>query len=362
MKKISLFAVICLFAHMAMAQQCVISGRINDPKMDGKKVYLINMNTGITLDSARISDNAFTIATPVSKPFVGFLKTESLQSKNNYYYLRFIAESGLIHADLVTDSLSGTPHNDRFYQIEKDYKYEFSVLRALTSQMENVLSRPANETKALAEEISMQEKNTRKVLWMAYNENKHNPIGALVMEDYLDWVVNYEQAKDMLQDADSVIITYKRLEQRMSAMERLSHTAVGKPYRDLNLIDYKTGKTVKLSQYAENKVVLVDFWASWCRPCRKEIPNIAKIHEQYGKRKDFVVISLNVWDKPEPQAKAIKDMNMKWTQLTDRTNNATNTYGVDGIPQILLIGKDGIIIARDLRSEDIEAAVKKALN
>ena len=110
----------------------------------------------------------------------------------------------------------------------------------------------------------------------------------------------------------------------------------------------------------KGKVALIDFWASWCRPCRAEIPNIKKIYEKYG-GKDLVVISLNVWDKPEAQAKAIKDLGMTWTQLTDATRNATDTYGVDGIPQILLIGKDGVIIARNLRGEEIEKAVKKAL-
>ena len=73
------------------------------------------------------------------------------------------------------------------------------------------------------------------------------------------------------------------------------------------------------------------------------------------------MVSLNVWDKPDAQAKAIKQLGMNWTQLTDATRNATDKYGVDGIPQILLIGKDGKIIARDLRGEEIEEAVKKAL-
>ena len=164
----------------------------------------------------------------------------------------------------------------------------------------------------------------------------------------------------MLECASTVVTTYQNLQEKLAKMEKLSHTAPGKPFIDLDLTDYKTGKPIKLSKVIKGKVALIDFWASWCGPCRREIPNIAKIQEKYDS-KDFVVVSLNVWDKPDAQAKAIKDMKMTWTQLTDPTHNATDVYGVDGIPQILLIGKDGVIIARDLRGEEIDKAVKKAL-
>jgi len=74
-----------------------------------------------------------------------------------------------------------------------------------------------------------------------------------------------------------------------------------------------------------------------------------------------VVIGLNVWDKPDAQRKTIETMNMTWLQLADTTKVATDTYGVNGIPQIMLIGKDGTILARDLRGEAIEAAIVEAL-
>ena len=105
---------------------------------------------------------------------------------------------------------------------------------------------------------------------------------------------------------------------------------------------------------------MIDFWASWCGPCRAEIPNIAEMHKKYAD-KGVVVIGLNVWDKPDAQRKTIETMNMTWLQLADTTKVATDTYGVNGIPQIMLIGKDGTILARDLRGEAIEVAIVEAL-
>ena len=131
-----------------------------------------------------------------------------------------------------------------------------------------------------------------------------------------------------------------------------------------NYIDFKeqdaNGRNHRLSHYVgKGKWVLVDFWASWCRPCRAEIPNIANVYKKYGK--EIVVISLNVWDKNDARVKAIKDLKMDWVQLTDEEGDATKKYGIEGIPHIMLIGADGIILNRDLRGEDIEVAVKKAL-
>lgn len=356
-------SVILFFASGSTAQNCHVAGCVNVPGMKKKAVSLMNMNTGETLGKTTIEDSTFSFDIDVTKPFVAMLLTDpQTPGQRNYFYLHFIAEQGDIYCDMVTDSLSGTPLNDRYYQYFRYCNSEVNVLNAFFSQLRQIISMPADER-----ERKLQDAEARKDLLFSflkekYEENKTNAIGALLLEIYLDYdnLVSYETVLQMLEGAASVVTTYQPLVEQLAKLEKLSHTAVGKPFIDLDLTDYKTGKSVKLSKVIKGKVALIDFWASWCRPCRAEIPHIAKIYEKYG-GKDFVVISLNVWDKPAAQAKAIKDLNMTWTQLTDATQNATNVYGVDGIPQILLIGNDGKILARDLRGDDIEEAVKKAL-
>lgn len=351
----------CVFVMLqGMAQNCHIEGRVDVPSLQGKNIALMNMNTGKTLASTKIKDSTFVIDIQVGEPFVGMLKTDPQNSNaRSYYFLRMVGEPGNIYADLVTDSLSGTPLNDRFYQFSSHCNYEVSVINACYTQVRQMASiaereRKLNEAEARKNSLFSYVKDT-------YEANKTNAVGALALENYLEYDdVSYETLMQMLEGAAPVVTTYQTLMEKFTKMEKLSHTAVGKPFIDLDLTDYKTGKPVKLSKVINGKVALIDFWASWCRPCRAEIPHIAKIHEKYGS-KEFVVISLNVWDKPEAQAKAIKELKMTWTQLTDPTRVATDKYGIDGIPQILLIGKDGKILARDLRGDGIEEAVKKAL-
>ncbi|MBO6081056.1 MAG: AhpC/TSA family protein [Bacteroidales bacterium] len=355
--------VLTLLTSGLMAQNCHIEGRVTVPELQGKNITVLNLKSGKPLASTKIVDSTFALDITVGEPFVGMLKTDP-QNNNprSYYFLRIVGESGNIYADLVTDSLSGSPLNDRLGQYWRKCSYDISVMNAIISQVKNTISMPESEKDRLRQDYDQRFQKFVEYLVKTYEANKNNAVGAFVMEDLLDYSeIDYESVLAMLEGAAPVVTTYPQLRAKLSAMEKVSHTAPGKQFIDLDLTDYKTGKPIKLSKVIKGKVALIDFWASWCGPCRREIPNLAKIQEKYGSNKDFVLVSLNVWDKPDAQAKAIKDMKMVWTQLTDATRNATDTYGVDGIPQILLIGKDGKIIARNLRGEDIEKAVKKAL-
>ncbi|MBQ5410655.1 MAG: TlpA family protein disulfide reductase, partial [Bacteroidales bacterium] len=115
----------------------------------------------------------------------------------------------------------------------------------------------------------------------------------------------------------------------------------------------------KFSDYVGNgKYVLVDFWASWCGPCKEEIPNIKKVYNKYN-GEDFDVLSVAVWDKATASISAANALGITWKQIIDAQRIPTDIYGIQGIPHIMLIGPDGTILKRDLRGADIEAEVAK---
>lgn len=137
-------------------------------------------------------------------------------------------------------------------------------------------------------------------------------------------------------------------------------TAEGKMFTDFTIED-SDGKTVKFSDFVgKGKYVLVDFWASWCGPCKREIPNIKAVYNKY-KGPLFDVLSVAVWDRPEDTKAAAKEHGVVWSQIINAQQVPTSIYGIDGIPHIMLIGPDGIILKRGLRGADIEAAVAEYL-
>ncbi len=148
------------------------------------------------------------------------------------------------------------------------------------------------------------------------------------------------------------------IQKMKKSYEKKSATAPGTAFIDFE-VRQPDGKVAKLSDYAgKGQYCLVDFWASWCGPCKREIPNLKKVYEKYGK-KGLRMVSVAVWDKPEASLDTAKAYGIVWDQIVDAQHVPTDLYGIEGIPHILLIGPDGTILKRDLRGEGIREELEK---
>jgi peroxiredoxin len=144
-------------------------------------------------------------------------------------------------------------------------------------------------------------------------------------------------------------------------VETLRRTAIGQVAPDIVLND-PFGKTIPLSSL-RGKYVLVDFWASWCRPCRMENPNVVRMYNRF-KGKGFEVYSVSLDDNKDSWTKAINDDKLLWTHVSDLKKwnaSVVPMYNIESIPYTVLLDKDGKIIAKNLRGEQLESKLAELM-
>jgi peroxiredoxin len=191
---------------------------------------------------------------------------------------------------------------------------------------------------------------------------------ALVATDGLDEEQEYEYLakiakvfKEKLPDSKYTKKFVNRIGVLAQQMEANKHLAIGNPAPEIDL-ENPTGTKVKLSSL-KGKVVLIDFWASWCGPCRMENPNVVKIYDKY-KSQGFEVYGVSLDRERTAWVKAIQADKLTWLHVSDLKfwqSEAARTYQVQAIPQTYLIDKKGNILAKNLRGEDLAHKIAEAV-
>lgn len=187
--------------------------------------------------------------------------------------------------------------------------------------------------------------------------NTDNILGIAALRDsYYEY--NDKQLDSLLNTLDSAVLVDPFVQKLSTGLQARKNTAEGLPFTDFTVMQ-PNNKEVRFSDYIGNgKYVLVDFWASWCGPCKREIPYLKDVYNEF-KGKDFDVLSVAVWDKPQASVDTAKAYGVKWDQILDAQSVPTDIYGIQGIPHIILFGPDGTILKRDLRGEAISEEVAK---
>ena len=188
----------------------------------------------------------------------------------------------------------------------------------------------------------------------------------LIDDEQVESVIN-RMPEEMLQN-EKVAYLKKGLDARKATAEGMMFTdfTVEHVYGyDRSMDPQPLKQEVKFSDYVgKGTYVLVDFWSPWCGPCRREIPNIQTVYEQY-KDKGLQVLSLAVWER-KPQSHTLEvagELGMDWLHMNNCGQIPTDIYGVEGIPHLMLIGPDGTILKRGFHGlEGIQAAVAEYLD
>ena len=323
---------------------------------NGQWVYLYKPSGQGASDSVQIANGRFTLERAVAED--GLIAHLVIPRS---YNLSFIPEEGIIKADLAAIAATGTALNDLHAQkakareaLETETRGRLKAIRAdknlddkaKEEAQEKIVNEFYGKIKPLAE--------------ADLKEHSNDAIGLIALQTLLGMEdVNVAKAEALLQQAGDRLRAEESITKMVARLRRVEATQAGAQFVDFEGVD-DANKAVRLSDYVgRGHYVLVDFWASWCGPCRREIGHLKKVRDAYTD-KGLVILGTVVWDEMEDHLKAMKELEITWPQIFNKTE-ATELYGIAGIPQIILFDPAGKIVARDLRGEEINKLLDKAL-
>lgn len=368
MKKIIyILSTVALFAACKDKSKFTIEGKIENPGAE-RKIFLYGMSnkTMEVLDSTTLSEN-------------GEYRFTRSNENSDFYRINIgptheymaIAKNGdqvKLNADLSSKSneyqLTGAEDADKLMELNR-LRNGFAVkIEAIKQDFEQKVAATPDDRERLVEQMSP--------VYMGLVTQLNNAVAKFANENASSLVSFY--AISMLNPTgnEAALVSYAEkvgdelkkntaVKTFVDKVKLLKAVQVGQVAPDFSIptID---GKTIKLSDF-RGKYLMIDFWASWCAPCRQENPNVVKAYNKF-KEKNFTILGISLDKDKAAWTQAIKQDGLTWThasELNDFEGASVRLYQVESIPSSFLLDPQGKIVARDLRGEELDQFLTKTL-
>lgn len=354
MKKLLLLAIPAMLLASCGPREYTIQGKTTG-EYEGKQV-LLQDTEGTVIDSCLVQDSTFAFAGKVDDQSIYTMILERTR-------IPVFLQNGVnISADLTEGPVKVSDNgglNDVFSTITEKVN---ESSQALNEKAQKLINEGMTYT-----EVHDSVKSDIEALYDIYRtgmtENKDNIVGAYILGMLANEMYSSLEKLDSVMAEVKYANKIKAVADLRAFLEKAETTKEGQMFVDFSGFDLD-GNESKLSDYVgKGKYVLADFWASWCGPCKGEIPNLIELHKQFAGEK-FVVLGVNVWDQEDKFKAALEEEGIEYPQIyvpRDGKDNATDIYGIKGIPQIMLFGPDGTIIKRNLRGQEMKDFVADQL-
>jgi len=371
----SVLMIAALFGHAVLFAQdksFTIQGSVEQLQKPAKIYICMKSHGSNKIDSADVKEGKFVLNGIVDEPTMAYLvlKVQDPNMENTGHgkhdLLTVFIEKGTLTVT-TQDSISkatvtGSAANDDYIKLNellKDVTSQLKELQQLNRQL--YMAKDEEGIRKLEPRFDELEATQNKIMGDYLRNNTGSPIALFVLGQYAGYDINPAEIEPIYNKLSKSLRNTPTGKEFAGWLAVAKKTSVGKPVMDFIQPDAE-GKNVSLTSF-NGKYVLIDFWASWCGPCRAENPNVIRAYSKF-KDKGFDVLAVSLDDEKEKWLAAVQADDLSWTNVSDLKgwkNAAAELYGIRAIPQNLLVDPQGKIVARNLRGDALEKKLEEMI-
>jgi thiol-disulfide isomerase/thioredoxin len=323
---------------------------INGDRSQGERI-IIDKNGNFEYKGSADSVEECILYNPKSEyNFYVFYREPGAQLKMNLY-------TGPVLEDY--NYITGTKLNNALTTITN--KIEILQKNIAKIAVEYKIKDSTNKDYNKIEKISQQ---IRTIIIHSINDNINNELGYKLIIDYgLNWNINDNVIFSLIHKLPIQKKQRPEIKNIISELRKRSNSSIGKQITGFQMSSPE-GKDISLyREIKKNKITIIDFWASWCDPCRKSISSLTKLYSKYH-NKGLGIIGISLDAETNDLEKAIKEMNIKWVQMSDFkgwNNTGVEILGITTIPYTIVVDNKGIILTKELDTNELIEYIKERL-
>lgn len=353
-------AVIALTACHSNAYK--ISGKVEGLK-DGDTLYVTNdLQTGIPTDTLIVKDGKFELSGETDSTYIAMIYSGARNELN----APFFVEPGNITIKLVetpgASRVGGTKCNEQWQELNDSV---MTIGKEINRIAEHIYGNTIDEMEQQKgmEQIDKLNQRFSAIVVKTTEKNIKNEFGYFLLTYYPEELIDNQTRKKLIDKLPEEMQKRPVIQEMLSNLKQADETAEGMTIKDFNQPGIDGTELSLMSEVAKNKITVIDFWASWCGPCRQEMPFMLEMFSKY-KDKGLGIVGISLDEDSDSWKAATQQLNIPWIQMSDLKgweNAIAKHFCVNSIPHTIVVDQQGKILKRGLRGEKLEEFVAKQL-